>query len=120
MPEDLRDRLRAALQDALKRRDDSAVAALRSALAAIDNASAVPQQSPPTAHASSEHVAGTALGVGAAEAERQALTPEQLQEIVRAEIADRQQAAEHYRRAGHADMAEQLDREAGVLSSIVD
>jgi uncharacterized protein len=118
--DDLRTRLQAALKDALKARDKPAVAALRSAMAAIDNAQAVPTEQPPATEASSEHLAGTAVGLRAAEAERKTLSAEELDEIVRTEITDRREAADHYRRAGQDEMADQLEREAGVLSSIVD
>jgi uncharacterized protein len=118
--DDLRDRLQSTLRGALKAQDKSAIAALRSALAAIDNAQAIPASEPATTEASSEHFAGTAVGLQAAEAERQALAPEQVAEIVRTEITDRREAAEHYRRAGHDDMADQLDREASALSAVVD
>jgi uncharacterized protein YqeY len=50
--DNLRDRLRQALPPAMKARDRPAVTALRSALAAIDNAGAVdPAHAPPTAQA---------------------------------------------------------------------
>lgn len=50
--DDLRDRLRRALPPAMKARDRPAVTALRSALAAIDNAGAVdPTHAPPAAQA---------------------------------------------------------------------
>ena len=119
MADDLRDRLRTALRDAIKAQDKSAVAALRSALAAIDNAAAVPADATPGSAASSEHVAGTTAGLGTAEAERAELTAGQVEEIVQGEIDDRREAADHYRRAGQNDMANQLEREAGVLSPFV-
>src|SRR5918996_2373390 len=62
----LRERLRAALPEAMKARDAVAVAALRSALAAIDNAEAV-AAAPAPPGAGSADVAGAAVGVRAAE-----------------------------------------------------
>jgi uncharacterized protein len=120
VPEDLRDRLQSTLHDALKAQDKSAVAALRSALAAIANAETVPTEQPSRTEATSEHFAGTTAGLRAAEAERRDLPPERVEDIVRMEITDRTQAAESYRRAGHHDMADQLDREARVLSNVLD
>ena len=63
----MHEQLRAALKDALKRRDKVAVVALRSALAALDNASAVDATLPTVDH---EHSAGSAGGLGAAEVPR--------------------------------------------------
>ena len=54
----VRERLQLALREALRTRDTIAASALRSALAAIDNAQAVPP-GPAAAGASSPHVAGT-------------------------------------------------------------
>lgn len=119
MSETLSDRLNAALRDAMKARNKSAVAALRSALAAIANAESVARQTDPTPAATSEHVAGSVAGLRAAEVERRDLRPEEVDEIVRAEIDDRREAADHYRRAGQDDMADQLEREAGVLAPFV-
>jgi hypothetical protein len=115
---DIRTRMRRALTAAMKARDQSAVTALRSALAAIDNAEAVDPATtppatarrpgpgkappgegrPPTAEVPSAgdgdppgegRIAGAALGVGAAEAERRTLTPTETQAIVREEVTER-------------------------------
>ena len=88
-----RPRLQLALREALKARDTIATSALRSALAAIDNAGAVPPAPAPPAGTASSHVAGAVAGLGAGEAERRRLTEAEVQELVRAEIADRQAAA---------------------------
>ena len=96
---DLRERLRRALPVAMKARDRLAVAALRSALAAIDNAGAVDPPRPPPgiggpapagSVAGHPELAGTVAGVGAAEVERRDLTQAQMEGIVRAEVADRE------------------------------
>ena len=47
--EDIRDRLHRALRDAMRARDSVAASALRSALAALDNAGAVPAGQGPAA-----------------------------------------------------------------------
>jgi len=136
--EDLRGRLRRALPAAMKARDAPAVTALRSALAAIDNAEAVDNpdraevaEAPPGAEAppagarppageEAPAFAGTVPGVGAAEAERRRLTPAQAAEIVRAEVADRQAAADAYDRAGQAERADRLRTEARILGSYLE
>jgi uncharacterized protein YqeY len=112
----VRERLQLALREALRTRDMIAASALRSALAAIDNAQAVPP-GPAAAGASSPHVAGTAAGRGAGEAERRSLSEAEAERIVRAEVAERHAAARDYQRMGHAGQAGRLRHEAGVLMS---
>ena len=112
----VRERLQLALREALRTRDMIAASALRSALAAIDNAQAVPPW-PAAAGASSPHVAGTAAGLGAGEAERRSLSEAEAERIVRAEVAERHAAAHDYQRMGHAGQAGRLRHEAGVLMS---
>jgi uncharacterized protein len=157
--DNLRQRLSRALPVAMKARDRVAVAALRSALAAIANAEAVdttrtpspaarpdstgpspksPEQrtgqpesagtGPGPPHPRTGHpgpagsggdppFAGTVVGVGATEMERRSLTGEQVEEVVRAEIAERETAAAEYERAGQLEHAERLRTEARVLTS---
>jgi uncharacterized protein len=126
---DLRERLRRALPVAMKARDRLAVAALRSALAAIDNAGAVDPPRPPPgigdpapagSVAGHPELAGTVAGVGAAEVERRDLTQAQMEGIVRAEVADREAAALGYERGGQLEVAERLRGEADVLTSFLD
>jgi uncharacterized protein YqeY len=113
----VRDRLRRALGDALKSRDMVAVSALRSALGAIDNATALPAEPATAASASSPHIAGAAAGLGAAEAERRRLSGDDVIAIVRAEVDERRAAACDYERAGHADRSGRLRREADILAA---
>ena len=112
----LRDRLRDGLPAAIKARDGVAVAALRSALAAIENAEAVtPPPAGSPAEATHAQLAGTVVGVGAAEAERRALSEAQVERIVRAEVDERRTAADAYEGAGRPDPARRLRAEADVL-----
>jgi uncharacterized protein len=157
--EHLRERLSRALPAAMKARDRVAVAALRSALAAIANAEAVdpaPASPPatrspgpgpsagsperrtgqpesagtgpgppdprtgrpePAGSGGDPPFAGTVVGVGATEMERRSLTGEQVEEVVRAEIAERETAAAEYERAGQFEHAQRLRGEARVLTS---
>jgi uncharacterized protein len=143
---DVRDRLRRALPAAIKARDTVAVAALRSALAAIDNTEAVdldaagprpgaPEvQADPGVEAEADpgagvgtdavgvgpEFAGTVAGVGAGEVARRTLTAWEMEEIVRAEVAERQLTARLYENAGRLDQAERLRREARLLSAYLD
>ena len=113
-----RQRLQLALGEALRARDKVATSALRSALAAIDNASAVPVA--PAAGAGGPHFAGTVAGLGAGEAERRRLTEAEAEQIVLGEVAERQAAARDYDQTGHAEQAGQLRREAQVLLSVIE
>lgn len=102
---------------ALKQRDTAAVSALRSALAAIGNAEALP--APATHGGGGQNVAGSIAGLGATEASRRALTPAEIAGIVSTEIAERRAAADRYEQAGHADRADRLRREADALTAVV-
>ncbi|WP_234391152.1 GatB/YqeY domain-containing protein [Nocardia suismassiliense] len=110
----LRARLRAALSVAMKSRDRQAIAALRSTLGAIDNAEAVDV---------GEHragaVEGSAVGLGVAEVARRELTEADIEQIVRAEIAERHTVAEEYDGVGRAEQAEELRVQAKVLADLL-
>lgn len=121
----VRSRLRAALRSAMKERDTVAAAGLRSALAAIANAEAVPlpaSSGPRTRPApqSSPHFAGAAAGLGGAEVSRREVTEDEAAAIAAAEAADRRAAARDYQAAGHADRAGRLLREAQVIQSALE
>jgi uncharacterized protein YqeY len=98
----------------MKARDRVAVAALRSTLAAIDNAEAVDGVAVADQRLAIEH---TPVGVGVTEVERRALTEEQVEHVVRAEVGEREAAAREYDRVGRPERAEQLRSEVGVLSA---
>jgi uncharacterized protein YqeY len=104
--------LRRALTAALKTRDAVAVAALRSALAAIENAGAVDPTRAPTA--SSGPIAGAVEGLGASEVERR---PADVRALVEAEVEQRRTAAREYADLGRPDRAERLQAEADVLAA---
>jgi uncharacterized protein len=124
----VRDRLRRALPAAIRARDTVAVAALRSALAAIDNVEAVdpeavdPQADPASASGTGPHpgIAGSVAGVGAGEVARRPLTAWEIEETVRAEVVERQIVARIYEDAGRLDQAERLRREAQLLNAYLD
>lgn len=90
---DPRAELRSALTAAMKRRDRPVMARLRVASAAVANEESrlppfLAAPSGPATTASSEHVAGAALGVGAAEAERVWLSDAAVREIIAAADSD--------------------------------
>jgi uncharacterized protein len=104
--------LRRALTAALKARDAVAVSALRSALAAIENAGAVDgPQAPPSG---SGPIAGAVEGLGASEVERR---PVDVRAVVAAEIDQRRTAAREYAELGRPDHADRLRAEADVLAA---
>jgi uncharacterized protein len=110
-------RLQAALRVALKQRDAAAVSALRSALAAIGNAEALP--APATHRGGDQYVAGSIGGLGSAEVSRRVLTEAEIAGIMTTEIAERRAEADRYEQAGHADRAGRLRREADALAAAV-
>ena len=111
----LRATLRRDLTAAMKARDTDAVTALRTAIAAIDNAEAVaaPQAAPA---ATSEHFAGARAGLGAAEAARRQLTGDELQAILRGQLAEYAREADNSAAHGQAAAAERLRNQASLLS----
>ncbi|HTJ72429.1 MAG TPA: hypothetical protein VL551_33120 [Actinospica sp.] len=111
----LRDRLRAAVPAAMKARDRSTVAALRSALAAIENAEAVDIDDDARARAGA--IEASLVGVGAAEIARRELTEADVAAIVQHEIAERRAAAATYEAAGHVERAAGLVAEADALAA---
>lgn len=114
----MREELRRGLVAALKSRDAAAISAIRSALAAIDNAEAPPARQDDGANvrtASGEYFAGAAVGVGAAETEPVELGGAELRGIVRSEIDERTAAAADYDGLGRPDAAERCRAEARVL-----
>jgi uncharacterized protein YqeY len=64
--------------------------------------------------------AGAKLGVGAADVARRELSLQDLVHVVRAEIAERTEAAAEYERLGRLEQASRLKAEAAVLASFLD
>ncbi|AUH38924.1 GatB/YqeY domain-containing protein [Streptomyces sp. CMB-StM0423] len=112
----LRSLMRADLRAAMKARDREVVSALRTALAALDNAEAVEAPAAP-ADQGSEHVAGARSGVGSAEAARRVLSADDVRALLRAQITERRTEAGVYETAGRADSADRLRREADALAA---
>lgn len=107
--------MRADLIAAMKARDLLTVAALRTAIAAIDNAEAVDGPDPSATATSSEHVAGARAGTGSAEAARRALSTIEVEDLLRTEIDARRSEADRYEYLGEVDAAVNLRTEAEVL-----
>jgi hypothetical protein len=116
--DDLRSQLRRHLCVAVRDRDRIAVAALRDAIAALDNAEAIPTDADMPAR-SGEYVAGAAVGLGAAEAERRILDAGEQRAIVRAVIEMRLAAASTYDEHGQSARAGDLRSGAEILIAIL-
>jgi hypothetical protein len=114
-PDRLRSILRAALADAMKRRDRDAASAYRVALGAIDSAEAPPLDEAARAGA----IESSPVGVGATEALRLRLTWGEVADIIDREAADRRDAADLLESANPAQCAI-LRRQAVLLDAIVE
>jgi uncharacterized protein len=111
----LRHALRRDLAMAMKAREPDAVAALRTAIAAIDNAEAVP--APEASQAvTSGHIAGARPGLGAAEAVRRDLGDSEQQAVLREQITGYTAEADRYEALGQPDAANRLRTQARLLS----
>ena len=111
-------RLRHDLTLALKARDAVAVAALRSAIAVIENAEAVESESS-SREMGSGHIAGATAGVGSSDVARRELSDADMAAIVNAQVEERLQAADQYEQLGRWDAAHRLKREAALLRAHV-
>lgn len=107
--------LRRDLAAAMKARDATSVSALRSALAAIENAEAVDGSASPPPATPDPQVAGSVAGLGKADVERRALADGEEEQLLRAEAEERVGVALDLERAGHHRRAARLQAEADVL-----
>lgn len=101
----------------MRSRDKVAVSALRSAIAALDNAEAVAVET--QTGTESEHVAGAVAGLGVAEVARRELSTTEMTAVLEREIAERREAAEQAAHHGQDGHAERLRAEANVLQGYV-
>ncbi|MEI2717822.1 MAG: hypothetical protein V9E98_12690 [Candidatus Nanopelagicales bacterium] len=112
----VREDLRHALTDAMRRRDTAVIPPLRSAIAAIDNAEAV------TVEAGTEvesPIAGSRGGLGASEAARAELSEPQQIAIVKHEISELASHVERLTRLCRREEADAAKRALTVLGGIV-
>ncbi|MYT32656.1 MULTISPECIES: hypothetical protein [unclassified Streptomyces] len=101
----------------MRARDRTAVSALRATLAALDNAEAVPVEEVELRAAALEQ---SPVGAGATEAARRELSEHRVVDVVRAEAAERLEAAAQLTAPAHADRAARLRAEAAVLIGFLD
>lgn len=107
--------MRADLGVAMKARNSRAISALRTAIAAIDNAESV--DSTAEIAPASAHIAGATIGLGTAEVPRRSLSPAQVHAILRAQIDDRSAEADRYETLGQIEAAEGLRGEAQIIAA---
>ncbi|PJK23571.1 hypothetical protein CSX11_04500 [Mycobacterium goodii] len=111
-----RERVRRDLRAALKSRQPETVSVLRTMIAAIDNAEAIPPQA---GSESPRHADGTVAhsspGVGSTEAPRRELAMPDVYAIVRELQRECETQAAHYRSTHQDDAADLLRRQADVL-----
>ena len=112
--ESIRDLLRSAVLQAMKRRDRALLAMYRTALAAIDNAESVPGDEQYRAGA----IELSPVGLGRADVPRRHLTEQDMIDIVLAEVHARRAAADALAGA-EPGAAQQLRGEADVLRALL-
>jgi hypothetical protein len=116
----LRDALQSELTDAMRQRDRATASAVRAALAALDNAGALPSDPAASAQdhaaAQSEHVAGATAGLAATELPRRELSATEAAGIVVDERAALLHHAERLARLCRRDEADAALRGATALS----
>ena len=112
----LRAALRHGLTTALKARDTEALAALRTAVAAIDNAEAIATTDTHRPVTSAD-IAGASSGVGSTEAVRRSLSSGELRGLVRGQITEYAREADRYDALGQPDAAQRLRRRARILAA---
>jgi len=117
----IREALRAGLKGAMQTRDKASTGAIRSALGAIDNAEAIDATVDVDRIDGDSRIAGAVAGAGSTEVRRRTLTDSEVAEVLRAEIADRLEAADEYDAAGPAgvERAARLRSEAATLEAFI-
>ncbi|WP_423602902.1 hypothetical protein [Sphingomonas sp. MS122] len=109
----LKERLRADLLDCMRRRRPLEAATIRSLLAALDNAEAVPRD---TSRSASHPVQ---FGDGSAEVARRELSRAQALQVIQEEASKYLDAATDLERLGQPDHAERLREEARIAQRYV-
>lgn len=106
---EIREQMKVDLRNAMKARDTERVTTLRSVLAAIDNAEAVPVAAAPF---TVEPEAGQRT-----EVPRKVLTGDDIRQIIEREVAERRHASQTYAQVAQQAEAERLQRAATLLIS---
>ncbi|KRF43067.1 hypothetical protein ASH01_14690 [Terrabacter sp. Soil811] len=115
----LRTVLRSRLTTAMRERDRAAASVLRTAVAAIENAEALPVDDGRTV-ATSADVAGAAVGLGVTEAERRRLDDATERSLVAAEVRSLVEAGAAYASAGDRERARDAAAGVALLRAVLD
>ena len=115
----LRTVLRSRLTTAMRERDRAAASVLHTAVAAIENAEAVPVDDGRTV-ATSADVAGAAVGLGVTEAERRRLDDATERSLVVAEVRSLVEAEAAYAAAGDRGRARDAAAGVALLRAVLD
>jgi uncharacterized protein YqeY len=107
--------LRLELTTAMKQRDPDAVVALRTAIAAIENAQAIEVRDTGLG-ATMAHMSRAGHEAAQTELPRRELSDAQVDAIIRAQINERQQDSKRYDALGQAEAATHLRAEAAALA----
>ncbi|GAA5021697.1 hypothetical protein GCM10023258_11300 [Terrabacter aeriphilus] len=118
MDSPLRTALRSRLTTAMRARDREAVSVLRTAVAAIENAEAVPVGEAPVP-ATSGDGAGAALGLGAGETRRRTLDDAAERSVVEAEVRSLVEAQQLYAGTGDRDRAQRAAAGVALLEGVL-
>jgi hypothetical protein len=116
--------LRAALRDRLKAamraRDGRTAGAMRTVIAALENAEAVPVKSTGTPVTSSEYVAGTSLGPGSGEFPRRVLSPDEERALVAREVAELRLSSATLAKVGRHKRSAEMLRIAETVEEVLE
>jgi uncharacterized protein YqeY len=113
--DELRTRIRRDLVAAMKARRTDEVAALRTVMAAVDNAEAIEASATADVVPSSRHIVGAVPGAGSAEATRRELSGSDVQEILNVEAAGLRAEASGHETLGRSEDACRLRAQAEVI-----
>lgn len=119
MTSPLRVALRERLTAAMRARDRQTVGAMRSVLAALENAEALPVTSDETATATSEHVAGAVTGLGAGDAPRRLLSADDERAVMGREVAELRSASATLVAANQHERASELIQMAEAVEEVL-
>ena len=115
----LRVAFRERLTEAMRARDRQTAGAIRSVLAALENAEASPVASPQTTVATSEHVAGGVVGLGAGEGTRRLLSAGDERALVQREVAELRSASATCAAVDQHERAQELVQIAETVEGIL-
>jgi uncharacterized protein len=119
MTSPLRVALRNRLKVAMRAHDRQTAGAMRSVLATLENAEAVPVTSPGTPVSTSEHVAGAVVGLGVGEVPRRLLSLDDERALVIREVAELRLSSAELAAAGQQQRSSELIRIAETVEEVL-